>query len=113
MKKKFNHEINFYHQIENTFPFIQKIFGIINQQFGLPIIILEYVEGKTLNDFFKKRIVFNLKIKIIEEILFSVYYIHSNGFFFERFEARKHYYRLKQRCNIDRFRFIKRNVFSK
>lgn len=77
-EKKFNHEINFYHQIENTFPFIRKIFGIIKQIYGLPIIILEYVEGDTLTNFIlnRKKNIFNTKIKIIVEILFSVFYIY-------------------------------------
>ncbi|KAK8897368.1 hypothetical protein M9Y10_015312 [Tritrichomonas musculus] len=82
-EKRFNHEIDFYHQIENTFPFIRKIFGIINQSRGLPIIILEYVQGERLDTFLlsEKEISFNTKIKIIEQILLSVYYVHSNGFY--------------------------------
>ena len=71
-EKRFDHEINFYHQIENTFPFIRKIFGIIKQTKGLPIIILEYIEGKNLDSFILsgEKIDFNTKIRIIEEILF-------------------------------------------
>ena len=82
-ENRFNHEIDFYHQIENTFPFIRKIFGIIKQPRRLSIIILEYIEGETLYDFILngKEINFNTKIKIILEILFSIYYIHSNGFY--------------------------------
>ena len=81
-EKRFNHEIDFYHQIENTFPFIRKIFGIIKQP-KLSIIILEYVEGECLDEFLlsEKEIDFNTKIRIILEILFSVYYVHSNGLF--------------------------------
>ena len=82
-EKRFDHEIGFYHQIENTFPFIRKIFGIIKRPNELPIIILEYIEGQSLDKFIssEKEIDFNTKIKMIEEILFSVYYIHSNGYY--------------------------------
>ena len=35
--KRYIHEIVFYHQIENTFPFIRKIFGIIKRSNDLPM----------------------------------------------------------------------------
>ena len=50
-EKSYKHEIGFYGQIKNTFPFICKIFGIIKRPNELPIIILEYVEGETLDRF--------------------------------------------------------------
>ena len=56
---------------------------LIKQPNELPIIIFEYVEGESLFNFIlsEKEFGFNIKIKIIEEILFSVYYVNSNGFY--------------------------------
>ena len=54
---------------------------------------IEYFEGEILDKFLLTEIDFSTKIKIIEEILFSVYYIHSNGFYY-------HFNKLNNRFHI-------------
>lgn len=76
-KKGYERELEFYQIIANKFPFICKIFGIINQK-G---IVLEYIEGETLAEYAKNRKMIDLEtnIYIFIQILLSVSYIHSQN----------------------------------
>ena len=66
-------------EIDNSFPFICKIFGETQNK----DIVLEYIEGETLEKFITTRpnIEFKVKMKIIIQILFAILYSHSQGFF--------------------------------
>ncbi|KAK8892543.1 hypothetical protein M9Y10_029776 [Tritrichomonas musculus] len=80
-RKSYDHEIQFYEKFGNAFHFIRKKYGQIDNG-DVKRIILEYIEGETLFKFIQNnKIELATKIKIILEILLSVYFIHSNGFF--------------------------------
>ena len=83
LKPESKHENEFYQQIDNSFPFICKLLGKTQPNNYYHKIVLEYIEGENLDDFIirNKFVDFSTKIKIIIEILFAVYYAHSNGFY--------------------------------
>lgn len=81
---RFEREFSFFESHNDMNPFICKCYGKIeNKGAYLNSIIIEYIEGQTLNDFIQK---FQLddeqRIKIIIEVLCAFEYLHLNDFMY-------------------------------
>ena len=73
-----NNEENCYHELNNHHPFICNYYGKIEYEFRSHL-ILEYIEGKTLDFIQKLNLTFSEKIKIIGEIMLAIEFIQCNG----------------------------------
>ena len=78
---RFNHEVTFYDTINNKCPFISKCFGHFKDK-NYGYIVIEYIVGETLLDYIKnkEKIISDVNIMQIMEIMIATEYIHLNGF---------------------------------
>ncbi|KAK8854359.1 hypothetical protein M9Y10_016919 [Tritrichomonas musculus] len=76
----YERELTIYQNIENKSPFISKFFGTFDKS-PLKYLVLQYIEGETLETFITttENISHFDKIKIILEIIIGIEYIHYRG----------------------------------
>ena len=78
--KLFERELFNYKNLNH--PYFPQFYGILKEKKDKGLIV-EYIEGETLEKFITTRpnIEFKVKMKIIIQILFAILYSHSQGFF--------------------------------
>lgn len=81
---KYEHEIKFYQTFHNENPFICKFYGEV-KKYDYIHLIIEYIEGQTLEEFIKNnygKLDKMQKIQIILEIMCAIEYLHLNNFIY-------------------------------
>ena len=81
-KSEYEHEISIYKEINNFCnPFICKFYCELTQNTSNKTIIIDYIEGETLNDFINnnKKLSKEVKIKIILQIMCAIECLHLNN----------------------------------
>ena len=93
-------EINNYSKINH--PFIPRYFGTANYS-GEEAIIIEYIHGKTLDNYPINKLSDDEKIKLFFEITHAIYYLHSKGFIYRDLKPNNIILDQKKNCCSYRF----------
>lgn len=82
-KKRFNQEKKFYEKINNQIQYISKYYGTFVDENNINYIIIEYINGQSLQKFLRNNgtnINYFDRIKLILQIMIAIEYIHLKGF---------------------------------